>query len=146
MRAFTWFRRSEVGIALLVVTSSLALVYADVGHVVDLTAEERMQQLINNRRATAGIGRLVIGPYLVDYAEYRARVMRNRQRLEPHDPCFLCGEVLGATTDGPWSIFVAWMNSDVHRHVLMLPGITRLGCGAVRDARGRLWLACEVRY
>jgi len=145
LRAFTWFRRSEVLVAFLVLFGGLALFFADTGHVGDLTVEERMQGFINDKRASLGIGRLVIGPFLVEYADMRARQMRNAGHIY-HDWCFLCGEVVGSTSAGPWSIFVAWMRSDVHRHILMLPGIARLGCGAARDRKGNLYMACEVRY
>jgi uncharacterized protein YkwD len=124
-----------VVLALVITSSALAT-----------TPEQTMYQLINTRRDSAGLQPLSVGPYLQDYAEWRARVIRRNQRLLPHDPCYLCGEVLGVTPGGTWSMFIAWMQSSTHHHILMLPGITRIGCGMVTDWRGYHWWACEVRY
>jgi uncharacterized protein YkwD len=123
-----------------------ALFFAESGHVSDQTPEERMYGYINVRRADHGLSRLTVGSYIQGYAEDRAITIRRNRKLLPHDPCYLCGEVLAVWTGSAWSVFLLWMNSDVHRHILMLPDLQRIGCGMVTDRFGYHWWACEVRY
>lgn len=107
--------------------------------------ESRVYEYINDRRVSEGLRALPIGSFLMEYAEKRARIIRANQRLLPHDGCYLCAEVLGATTGTAWSVFVAWMRSPTHHHILMLSSVDRIGCGHVSDTRGYHWWACEVR-
>lgn len=136
-----------MGLALLLtVAAGSALWFADTGQVADTSPEYRVVQLVNDKRVSLGLRRLQRGPYLAIYSEWRSRVMRFNDSLLPHDACYLCGEVLGVTFTSPFSIFNAWMHSPTHRHILLLPGITKIGCGRVVDVRGARWWTCEVRY
>lgn len=101
--------------------------------------------LINDKRASVGVPRLRVTDFLTNYAEMRSQVMRRNGRMLPHDQCQYCGEVLGITSTGPWSVFNAWMHSPAHRHILLLRDINEIGCGQVND-NGRHWWACEVKY
>jgi uncharacterized protein YkwD len=105
--------------------------------------EPRMHFLINSTRNAQGHPRLDVTPFLRSYAEAQAHDMANAFRIF-HDPCLGCSEVVGVTATNPWSIFEAWMRSDVHRRILMAHDAELLGCGVV-DARGFHWWVCELR-
>lgn len=105
--------------------------------------EQRMHQLINDRRHDLGLPRLEVRPFLRSYAERRSNDLRARWQLY-HDPCKRCGEVIGVTGGSTWRIFIAWIESPPHRAILLDRDATRLGCGMVG---GRYdWWTCEVRY
>ena len=105
------------------------------------TPEYEMHRLINGARSDT----LTVTEFLKDYANTHAIRMANRGYIY-HDPCSGCAEIVGVIPGArtPWNIFNEWMESPLHRAIILDPTHTRMGCAQVnRD--GFDWWVCEFR-
>lgn len=137
-------KRWVVLVALLVGFGLVALFVSVTAYVGNRNTEDRFVELVNKRRRALHLGQLQIGSFLRDYAQGRANDMARRGSLGSHDNCYLCGEVLGVTSGGPERMFVLFMRSPVHRHILLQDEAKLIGCG-VAQGNGWGWWACETR-
>lgn len=128
-----------------------------------MTAGERDQalqvaQLVNQFRVAQGLEPVIWDETAADVAYDHAVDMRQRDfythtnpsgltpldRMERAqvDMTFFGGENIARGNEGPNAVMDAWLNSPVHRELLLGPGLTHIGVG-LHDGRGGPWWVQE---
>lgn len=110
------------------------------------TYEQRVQRLVNKRRANNGLHRVRFARCANRVAEEWSRhlsetgLFEHRSMTEVLDRCNAryAGETLGRGTMGPRKLVRMWMRSPGHRAILLSPKPRRIGVGASPDDSGRL--------
>lgn len=110
------------------------------------TYEQRVQRLVNKRRANHGLPRVRFARCANRVAEQWSRhlsetgLFEHRSMTEVLDRCDAryAGETLGRGTMGPRKLVRMWMQSPGHRAILLSPKPRRIGVGAAPDDSGRL--------
>ena len=119
------------------------------------TYEQRVQRLINKRRANHGLRRVRFARCANRVAEEWSRhlsetgLFEHRSMAEVLDRCNAryAGETLGRGTMGPRKLVRMWMRSPGHRAILLSPKPRRIGVGASPDDSGRLLVTANfIRF
>jgi uncharacterized protein YkwD len=117
--------------------------------------ETKVQQLVNQRRASRGLPRLRLAScpegtskrwsqHLADTGSFYHQSMGSV--LNKCDATY-AGETLGRGTMSPRKLVRMWMRSPGHRAVLMSKKPRRIGIGATKDSSGRWVVAANfVRF
>lgn len=106
--------------------------------------EQRVQQLINERRANHGLRKLSFDSCADSTAEaWAQRLAANNEFFHQSmdhiiDTCraYYAGETLGKGAISPNRLVQLWMHSPAHRAVLLSKHARRIGVGAYVDASG----------
>ena len=119
------------------------------------TYEQRVQRLVNRRRAARGLPRLRLASCADGTAESWSRHLAStdefyhqsmRHVLSTCDASY-AGETLGRGTMSPRRLVRMWMRSTAHRAVLISPKSRRIGVGVTPDNHGRWVVAANfIRY
>src|SRR5918995_5280909 len=121
---------------------------------------QKLLRLLNQTRASHGLGPLKIDRSLSDDARVHTRKMiREDQIYDPYNLAAILSDyswddvgadVVGCAATIP-RLHKAWMNHDAHRVILLNGNLRRVGIGAVRNdtrnhcGRGSIW-ATEIFY
>jgi len=121
---------------------------------------QKLLRLLNQTRASHGLGPLKINRSLSDDARAHTRKMiREDQIYDPYNLAAILSDyswddvgadVVGCAATIP-RLHKAWMNHDAHRVILLNSNLRRVGIGAVRNdtknhcGRGSIW-ATEIFY
>lgn len=115
------------------------------------TYEQRVQRLINQRRAAHGLRGLTL-IYCADRTAERwsrhlasTNTFYHQSMTNVINSCDAryAGETLGRGTMKPRKLVRMWMNSPGHRAILLTPKARRIGIGATTDAFGRWVVAAN---
>jgi uncharacterized protein YkwD len=119
------------------------------------TYEQRVQRLVNRRRAARGLPRLRLASCPEGTAQDWSRTLAVSGEfyhqtmgsvLETCDAAY-AGETLGRGSMGPRRLVRMWMESSSHRSVLLSTKSRRIGVGATPDRYGRWVVAANfVRF
>jgi uncharacterized protein YkwD len=117
--------------------------------------EERVQRLVNRRRASRELPRLRVAACAEQAAEEWSAFLalnglfEHRSMTQVLDRCNAryAGETLGRGTMSPRKLVRMWMRSPGHRAVLLSPKSRRIGVGAATDLSGRWVVAANfIRF
>ena len=108
------------------------------------TYEQKVQQLINKRRAHHGLSKLSLEACTDGTAERWAQTLAESHEFYHQsmgdiiERCgaFYAGETLGKGAISPNRLVRMWMNSPPHRQVLLSKHAKRIGVGAYVDSTG----------
>ena len=113
-------------------------------------ADEAMAliDLINKERAAAGLAALEYDPYLEASALMRsAEITVTWSHTRPNGSAWytvaddLGGENLGSGYANAGRVIKGWMNSEIHKSIVLYPSFTRVGAAAFKNSNGRLFWA-----
>lgn len=115
------------------------------------TYEQRVQRLVNLRRADHGLRRLRFASCPDGTAERWSRYLAvndaffHQSMTNVLDTCgaVYAGETLGRGAMSPHRLVQMWMESPAHRDILMSAKPRRIGIGATRDVFGRWVVAAN---
>ena len=105
-------------------------------------------ELINRERAAAGLPELEFDPYLESSAIIRsAEASVTWSHTRPNGSAWntvakdLGGENLGSGYKSADSVINGWMNSEMHKSIVLYPSFTRAAASAFKSGNGRLFWA-----
>lgn len=119
------------------------------------TYEQRVQRLVNKRRAARGLPRLRLARCADGTAENWSRHLASTDKFYHQSMSYLlsrcnasyAGETLGRGTMSPRRLVRLWMRSSTHRAVLISRKSRRIGVGVTPDKYGRWVVAANfIRF